>query len=200
MPEMDGFELCRKIKTDKRISHIPVILLTAKADSQSKIEGLEFGADDYISKPFDSRELQVRVKNLIEQRRLLRERFSSEIDLNALDVVPTLQDKDFTTQVMKIVHHHLSDSKFNLEVFAGEIGMSRATLHRKISGLFGQSPGVFVRTIRLKHGAGLLKNNIGNISEIAYSVGFSNPANFSASFRRQFGINPKEYSQTINHT
>ena len=101
---------------------------------------------------------------------------------------------------MKIIHQNMSDSKFNLEFLSKEIGMSRMSLRRKIIGLFGQSPGDFVRTIRLKHGAELLKSKTRNISEIAYGVGFKNPANFSAKFRQQFGISPTEYSKTINNT
>jgi CheY-like chemotaxis protein len=200
MPGMDGFELCSRIKTDERTSHIPLILLTARADQEDKLEGLEIGADDYIIKPFDKKELNIRIKNLLTQRLSLMMRFRSEIGLTAEDIAPTSRDKHITCQILHIVYQHMSDPKFNLEILACELGISQMSLYRKINGLFGQSPGDFVRTIRLKHGAKLLKNNSGNISEIAYEVGFSNPANFSSSFRRQFGMSPRDYLKSIDAT
>jgi YesN/AraC family two-component response regulator len=198
MPRMDGFELCAKIKTDDRTSHIPLILITARAEHKDRIEGLETGADDFLTKPFDKKELNVRIRNLLKQRSLLKKRFSRDVGMNAQEIAATSRDKKFIDQILDIINQHMSDTKFNLELLAAEIGMSRVSLHRKISGLFGQSPGDFVRTIRLKHGAKLLKNKSGNISEVAYEVGFSNPSNFSASFSRQFGVSPKHYSKTTN--
>lgn len=197
MPKMDGYELCRQLKTDERVSHIPVILLTARAESKDKIEGLETGADDYVMKPFVAEELLARIKNLIGQRRKLRERFSQEAGLLFSGMAPTSADNSFVGRIMEISLKHLSETKFNLEALAEEIGMSRMTLHRKIEGLFGQSPGAFVRTLRLKRGAELLKAKDKNISEIAYEVGFESPANFSAAFRRQFGMSPSKYCKQL---
>jgi signal transduction histidine kinase/DNA-binding response OmpR family regulator len=193
MPGMDGFELCKKIKTDIRTSHIPVILLTARAESAHKVEGLETGADDYMVKPFITEELLIRSKNLIEQRRKLKERFSKEIYFPLDDVADTQVDNHFTRKLMKIVNDHLSEFGFNIDNLSDELGMSRMNLHRKIQGLYGQSPGNFLRTIRLKRGAELLKNKNGNISEIAYEIGFESPNTFSKNFRRQFGISPSEF-------
>jgi signal transduction histidine kinase/ligand-binding sensor domain-containing protein/DNA-binding response OmpR family regulator len=198
MPKMDGFEFCARIKTDERTSHIPVILITARAAQEDKLEGLETGADDYITKPFDNKELNVRVKNLIEQRRKLRERFARESNFFINNIAHTSTDEKFIKRVMDIISRHISDSKFNIDNLSEKAGLSRMHLHRKILGLFGQSPGDFLRTIRLKRGAELLKEKSGNISEIAYEVGFENPANFSTSFRQQFGISPSEYSKKLH--
>jgi signal transduction histidine kinase/ligand-binding sensor domain-containing protein/DNA-binding response OmpR family regulator len=200
MPKMDGFEFCTKIKTDERTSHIPVILITARAEQEDKIEGLETGADDYISKPFDNKELLIRVKNLIEQRRKLRERFKRESNFNIDEFAHTSADEKFVKRVIDIISDHISDVNFNVESLTKEVGMSRMHLHRKILGLFGQSPGDFLRTIRLKRGAVLLKEKTGNISEIAYDVGFDSPAYFSNCFRNQFGLSPSEYIKNFQNS
>jgi DNA-binding response OmpR family regulator len=193
MPKMDGFEFCAKIKTDERTSHIPVILITARAAQEDKIEGLETGADDYITKPFDNVELLVRVKNLIDQRRKLRERFARESNFMIDEIAHTSTDQKFINRVMDIISQNISESKFNIENLSEKAGISRMHLHRKILGLFGQTPGAFLRTIRLKRGAVLLKEKTGNISEISYEVGFESPAYFSTCFRQQFGLSPSEY-------
>jgi YesN/AraC family two-component response regulator len=199
MPVMDGFEFCEKIKTDERTSHIPVILLTARAGQEDKIEGLETGADDYVTKPFDIRELKVRIRNLIEQRRKLMGKFARNADFLIGNIASTSVDEKFIKRILDIIFKHISEADFHMEDLAEESGISRSQLHRKISGVFGQSPGEFLRTIRLKHGAELLKEKTANISEIAYQVGFDNPANFSTSFRRQFGIPPSEYRKNLHN-
>ena len=193
MPGMDGLELCARLKRDERTSHIPVVLLTARVEPTDKIEGLETGADEYLAKPFVAGELLVRIDNLIRQRRALRERFSRESRLNFDALAPGSVDAKFLQRLNEIVMTHLSETNFKLENLAGEIGMSRMTLHRKILGLSGQSAGQFVRTIRLKRAAELLLNRTVNVSEIAYEVGFESPANFSRNFRRQFGVSPSDY-------
>ena len=195
MPEMDGFELCEKLKTDERTSHIPIILLTAKASGKDKIGGLEMGADDYIMKPFDAEELQVRIKNLIDQRKKLRERFKKEglVDLDNKSITST--DKKFLKKILEIINGHISDSGFSTDKLADEIGLSRSQLHRKLVSLIGESPGDLTRRIRLSKAAKLIEEKFGNISEIALEVGFSNPANFAQSFRHQFGVSPSEYEQ-----
>ncbi|MFC2088938.1 two-component regulator propeller domain-containing protein, partial [Calditrichota bacterium] len=172
MPEMDGFELCKKLKQDERTSHIPIILLTARAAREDKIEGLETGADDFIPKPFDAEELQIRIKNLINQRKKLREQFSKQNNLVFDQIIPTSADEKFITRIMDIISQHISDSNFNLESLSNEAGMSQMHLYRKIKGLFGLSPAEFVKTIRLKQAAEMLKVKTGNISEVAYEVGF----------------------------
>jgi YesN/AraC family two-component response regulator len=193
MPEMDGFELCQKIKSDERISHIPVILLTAKADLDSKIDGLEFGADDYVTKPFEARELQIRSKTLIEQRRKLREKFSLLVDLRPEDIATSSMDEQLLQHLLAVFEDHMEESDFTLEHLAKEIGMSRTHLNRKIQALTNLSTRDFIRTLRLQQAARLLSNTSGTISEIAYKVGFNNLSYFSRVFRKHFGRLPSEY-------
>lgn len=195
MPEMDGIEFCRIIKTEILTSHIPVILLTARASHENKIEGLETGADAYLIKPFDSKELFVRIKNLIEQKRKLREYFKKQGAFDLVDAKVTSVDKKFLDKVDEIINSHISDSNFSVDLFADEIGMSRSQLHRKLVSLIGESPGDLIRRIRLTKAAMLIEQNFGNISEIALEVGFNNPANFAQSFKKQFSVSPTEYKK-----
>jgi signal transduction histidine kinase/AraC-like DNA-binding protein len=200
MPVMDGIELSTELKSDERTSHIPVILLTARATVEDRVEGLETGADDYLQKPFDVNELRVRIKNLIEQRKLLKEKFVQEDGFLISKLSKTPADERFINRMMDIISDNISEPAFKIESLSKEIGMSRMQLHRKIQGLFGQSPGQFLRSLRLKQSADLLKNVTGNISEIAYDVGFESPAHFTSSFRRQFGMTPSEYQKQQSTT
>jgi AraC-like DNA-binding protein len=192
---MDGFELCNKLKTDEKTSHIPIIMLTAKATSKDKIEGYETGVDDYIMKPFDAAELKVRIKNLINQRKKLQEHFRKKglVDLDNKNI--TSIDQKFLKKILEIINDHISDSGFSVDKLADKIGLSRSQLHRKLVALIGESPGDLTRRIRLTKAAKLIIEKFGNISEIAWEVGFSNPANFAQSFRHQFGVSPSEYEQ-----
>jgi signal transduction histidine kinase/ligand-binding sensor domain-containing protein/DNA-binding response OmpR family regulator len=192
MPEMDGFEFCQKVKHDERISHIPVILLTAKADLESKIEGLEFGADDYVTKPFEARELLIRVKNLIEQRRKLREKFTALVDLNPADIAASSMDEQLLNRLLAVFEDHMEEPDFSIEQLAREIGMSRSHLNRKIQALTNVSTSEFIRTLRLQRAARMLTHASGTISEIAYKVGFNNLSYFSKAFRKHFGKLPSE--------
>ena len=194
MPEMDGFELSQKLKTDERTSHIPIILLTARASEKSKLEGLETGADDYVIKPFSAKELRVRVKNLIEQRRKLRERFSREIFLKPEDIAITSIDEKFLHQTIEIVEQNMSNPDFTADAFAYKIGMSRVQLHRKLKALTNHSTTEFIRFLRLKRATVLIKQKFGNIAQVAYEVGFNNLSYFSQCFRKQFGQLPSEYA------
>ena len=193
MPKMDGFKLCEKLKTDERTSHIPVILLTAKATDKDKIAGFETGADDYIMKPFDSEVLKARIKNLIDQRRKLRDQLRKEglVEIEAKNITST--DKKFLKNVIQTLNNHLSDTKFTIEMFAEELSMSRRNLDRKLVALSGESPSDLIKRVRLTHASKLLTQKSGNISEIALEVGFSNPAYFSKCFSEQFGLTPSEY-------
>jgi len=194
MPEMDGFELCKKIKTDKNTSHIPVILLTAKADISSKMEGLEYGADDYISKPFDADELKVRSKNLIEQRKKLREKFTRVIDIKPGEITATSLDEQFLKRLLDVFENHISEADYGIESFAKEIGMSRSNLYRKLRALTNQSTDDFIRSLRLKRAAQLLRKRTGTVSEVAYAVGFNSPSHFSKIFRQHFGQSPSDFA------
>ncbi|MEZ5070730.1 MAG: response regulator [Bacteroidales bacterium] len=193
MPNMDGLELCRRLKSEEATSHIPVILLTAKDSLGDKIKGLETGADDYIPKPFHMKELRVRIANLIEQRTLLRERFSREVKLEPADITITPADERFLHQAIGVVEGHLKDEDFQLETFYREMNRSRSTMFRKLAALTGQSPSEFIRTIRLKRAASLLEQGFGSVSEISYEVGFRNVSYFNRSFRKLYGLSPREY-------
>lgn len=193
MPKMDGYQLCTKLKTDQLTSHIPVILLTARASKESKLEGLETGADDYLIKPFDADELTVRVKNLIRQRRNLREQFAKKLSIEPSDIAVTSIDEAFIQKALSIVEEHMPDSDFNVDQFAQKMGASRMQMHKKFKGLTGQSTSEFIRTIRLKRAAQLLKQKSGSISEIAYQVGFNHLSYFAECFKKQFGVNPREF-------
>ena len=194
MPKMDGVELCEKLKKDQRTSHIPVILLTAKVDKQSKLAGLEIGADDYLAKPFDSEELLILLKNRIEQRQKLRERFSKEITLQPKDITITSADERFLQQALDIVEQHMGDFNFNVKMLREEMGISRMQLQRKIKALTDQSPVEFIRVLRLKRAAQLISQRKDNISQITYEVGFNNLSYFAKCFKEHFGQSPSQYA------
>ena len=195
MPRLDGFQLCEKIKTDERTSHIPLILLTAKASGRDKIEGLETGADDYIMKPFDAKELVVRVKNLIAQREKIIEHFKRQGLFEISNLQIASRDKKFISKAIDIINENISAEDFDVTYLAKEIGLSRVQLHRKLVALIGHSPGDVIRLVRLTKAAKLIQSKFGNISEIALEVGFNNPANFAKAFRLQFGVAPSEYKK-----
>jgi signal transduction histidine kinase/ligand-binding sensor domain-containing protein/DNA-binding NarL/FixJ family response regulator len=196
MPKMDGYELCRVLKLDERTSHIPIVLLTAKAGTESKIEGLETGADDYLVKPFDAKELLVRVRNLIELRRKLRERFSASQVLKPGEIAVTSMDDTFLQKVMAVVESHIGDENFSVEHLGKEVGMSRSQVHRKLTALTGQAPSEFIRYMRLHRAKDLLTKKAGTVSEIAYMVGFSGVSYFTKCFQEQFGALPSEVKNT----
>jgi CheY-like chemotaxis protein/AraC-like DNA-binding protein/two-component sensor histidine kinase len=198
MPEMDGIEMCGLIKEDERTSHIPVIMLTARADRDSKLEGLQTGADDYIIKPFDAKELQVRVKNLIEQRRKLRDKFRRELITEPQrTTVISLEDK-LLDKILELCNRHLADSDFNIDRMSDSLNMSRAQLHRKVHAITGHAPMELLQTIRLKKAAFLLDSGERNISQVAYQVGFNNMSYFAKCFRRLYKMNPSAYLKSRN--
>jgi len=160
----------------------------------SKINGLEFGADDYVTKPFEARELQIRAKNLIEQRKKLREKFSALIDLKPADISASSMDEQFLKRLLDVFESHISEADYNVESFASEIGMSRSNLYRKIQVLTNQSTIDFIRSLRLKRAAQLLHKETGTVSEIAYAVGFNSPSHFSKIFRQHFGQSPSNFA------
>ncbi len=196
MPEMDGYELCQRAKSDPMICHIPVILVTAKADTEDKIEGLYSGADDYIFKPFNMTELLARIRNLIKQRKNLQKRFREEIVIQPGEITVTSVDKLFLQQAISTVEEYICESEFETQTLADELGMSRMNLHRKMKALTGQTPSQFICTIRLKRAVQLIKKHSGNVTEIAYEVGFSSSSYFTKCFRAEFGIAPSEYAKS----
>ena len=193
MPIMDGYALCKKLKVDERTSHIPVVLLTAKADKKSKISGLDIGADDYLTKPFNIDELQIRIRNLIEQREKLRLRFSKDITLQPKELAITSTDEKFLNRALKIIEDNIDNAEFGAEQFSYEIGLSRSQLHRKLKALTNQSALDFIRSYRLKFAKQLLDKHYGNIAEISYASGFNNPSYFAECFKKQFGVIPSQY-------
>lgn len=193
MPKMSGMSLCEKLKSDEKTSHIPVILLTALASQASKVEGIETGADDYIVKPFDKEELLARAKNLIQQRQLLREKYSRRLTLEPKELSVTSADERFLNKVIKVLEAQLDNSSFKVEHFSAELGMSRTQLFRKMRALTNQAPQDFIRDFRLKRAAQLLSQKTGTVSEIAYQVGFNNLSYFTKRFKELFGQTPSEY-------
>jgi signal transduction histidine kinase/ligand-binding sensor domain-containing protein/DNA-binding response OmpR family regulator len=194
MPSMDGIEFCNRIKSEWQTSDIPVILLTAKASFESRIEGLEIGADDYLTKPFDSRELFTRIKNLLEQRKRLREKYSK--NLNQISQVPQINeaDKEFMSKAYDLVQANLDKTTFSTENLAKELFLSRSQLHRKMMTITGQAPGDFIRTIKLKEASRMLLEKKLSVTQVAYEIGFSSPAQFTRAFTKQFNCLPSEYS------
>jgi len=193
MPKMDGIELCNNLKTDERTSHIPVVMLTGKTGIENRLQGLENGADAYLTKPFNIKELHLQVSNLIEQRQKLRERFTRDLRLEPKDIAVTSADEKFIMRAMEIIEKNMGNSEFEVRQFQDEMYMSRMQLFRKIKALTNQTPGEFIRTIRLKRAASLLKQNFGNIAQITYEVGFNNPSYFARCFKDLFGELPSDF-------
>ena len=193
MPEGDGLELCNKLKTDEKTSHIPIILLTARQTDGNKIEGYNVGADDYISKPFNVTLLAARINNILESRKKLRELFSTHTDVSIeASAIPDV-DKEFLKKVVKIIEGNLSYLNFDIDKLATALKMSRRQLYRKLNALTNQTAHDFITNTRLDHAAALLVTGEFTISEIGYKVGFSEPSNFSRSFTKKFGKSPKKY-------
>ncbi len=192
MPGKDGFEVTKILKKQEKTSHVPVVLLTAKAGVENRITGLETGADAYIPKPFSSEELHARLKNLIDGRKKLKEKFSRSLLVKPeVAAEPSMEEK-FLMRVKNVVEEHLDDENFSVEELSKEVGMSRAQLHRKLIALTGKSASRFVRNYRLEHAYQLLQNRVGTVSEIAYRVGYSSPAYFTKCFTEDFGISPSQ--------
>ncbi|MGI9174133.1 MAG: two-component regulator propeller domain-containing protein [Rhodothermales bacterium] len=193
MPEMDGLELCRRLRADERLGATPVILLTARASEESRLEGLGAGADDYLTKPFSAAELLARAENLIEIRRHLRRRFSAEVVVRPTQVTVPSADATFLEQVKDAVEAHLDDRTFGVERLADEVHLSRRQLHRKLRDLTGLSSVGFIRVMRLERATQLLEQRAGTIAEIAYQVGFQDAGYFARLFRQAYGQTPSEY-------
>ncbi|TLX75982.1 response regulator [Labilibacter sediminis] len=196
MPKMDGIELCRTVKQDFRTSHIPVILLTARTSDIYQLEGLENGADDYVTKPFNFGLLTARVGNLIEVRRLLKDRFKKEIQLEPKELAINNPDELFLDHLIKILEDHLSDPDLSIDFVAKEIGMSHSSLYRKLLALTGKGINDFIRLYRLKKAKLYFEESNYSVYEISDLTGFSSPKYFSTSFKKEFGISPSEYKKT----
>jgi signal transduction histidine kinase/ligand-binding sensor domain-containing protein/DNA-binding response OmpR family regulator len=196
MPEMDGYALCRALKTDPETDFIPVILLTARAEAEDRLAGLTERADDYLTKPFDVRELLARIGNIIAMRRRLRERYAAAplaIHPTPIDVAPA--DRKFIDQVRAAIEAHLGDESFSVERLANEVAQSRGNLHRRLRDLTGESPSDLIRRMRLERAAEMLDAGAGTVGEVAYAVGFKSVAHFSNAFVELHGVRPSAWRE-----
>ena len=193
MPEMDGLELCEHLKSELDYSHIPVILLTAKTTLQAKIEGMKFGADAYVEKPFSVEYLKVCVSNLLDNREKLRKSFAHSPFVEANSMAMTKADEEFLQKLNGLVMDNMSNPDFSLDEMASQLNMSRSSLSRKIKGLLDMTPGDYIRLERLKRAAQLLKEGNYKINEVCYMTGFNTPSYFTKVFQRQFGVLPKDF-------
>ena len=192
MPVMDGLEFCQQLKTDKAISHIPVILLTARSLDEQRVEGYEHGADAYISKPFSLRLLLSRIDNLIESRKKLNQTWSKGVEDDEIGNLSNEIDKSFLKQLRKIIQENLSNSDLSVEQIGDEIGLSRVQLYRKVKALTGYSPVEMLRKARLMRARHLLQTTDKSVSEVAYAVGFSTPSYFSKCYKEEFDLQPAQ--------
>jgi DNA-binding response OmpR family regulator len=193
MPKMDGYEFTKTIKNNELTSFIPILLLTAKTSDEAHLEGLKSTADAFLTKPFNNEIVKATVNQLIAERKKLHKRYSQELVLRPVDIVINSVEEKFIERLQNILDKNLSNSEYSAEDFASEIGMSRMQLHRKLKSLLGVSSTEFLRNERLKVGAELLKKGNGNISEIAYSVGFNDVSYFSKCFKEIYQCTPSEY-------
>ena len=193
MPEMDGVALTRALKADARLSDVPILLLTARADEESVLAGLDAGADDYLSKPFSPAELRARVDNAVAARRQMRERYSDEVVVGPSHVVVPSAKAAFLEAVRDAVEANLGDDTFGVERLAELVGLSRRQLGRRLKDALGTSPGAFIRELRLARAAQLLEQEAGTVAEVAYAVGYRDPEHFSKQFRKAYGATPSAY-------
>lgn len=195
MPDMDGFTLCGKLKTDERTSHIPVILLTAKSSQTDQVSGLTTGADIYLTKPFSTQVLELSVRNLLAARERMRQKFSKEFVLQPQNAVINTVDEQFLRKLITIIEEHMDNPEFGVEMLSEKIAMSQSVLYKKVKALTGLSVNDFAKSIRLKKAAQLLQQKQHTIYEVGYMVGFNDRKYFSREFKKQFGKTPSEFMQ-----
>ncbi len=195
MPEVNGIELCQLVKNNPTTSHIPIVMLTARTSEEQKVAGYGSGADAFLTKPFSFEVLEMRIKNLIDQRNKLKQIFHKKIDVNPSEISVTSIDEKLIKKALEIVEQNMSNTDFTVEQLGRDLGMSRVHLYKKLLSLTGKSPIEFIRILRLKRAAQLLQKSQMRISEIAYEVGFNNPKYFSKYFKEQFKMLPTEYAQ-----
>ena len=196
MPEMDGLEFCRALKSNLETSHIPIILLTAKNTVEDRIECYNAGADGYISKPFELKILEARINNFIMHKKNKQEEFRSNVEVNIDSLEPSSMDKEFLDKVISVINSNMSEGDFDVVQLADALAVSKSSLYRKMKLATGLSPIEFIRNIRLKHGSQLLKDKSISVAEVAYECGFSNPKYFATCFKEEFGVTPKEYQKS----
>jgi Signal transduction histidine kinase len=195
MPGMDGIELCRRVKANKKVSHIPLILLSARSTEEEQFEGLETGADDYIMKPFSFQILEAKISNLITVRRDLRQVYRNGLNFEPHDITITSLDEQFINKTLDLVEKNMSKTDYTVEELSRDLGMSRTLLYKKILSITGKSPLEFIRSLRLKRAAQLLLKSQLHVSEIAFEVGYNDPKYFRKQFKNEFGVLPSRYSE-----
>ena len=201
MPEMDGYELTRTIKGDANYNHLPIILLTAKTQEEDEEEGLEAGADEFLTKPFRLKDLKLRIDNIIENRKRMQTEFSQESAEETRQKVakPLTPDEIFLNRVLEFVHQHLADEDYDRDALAADMGASASTLYNKLRSITGMNVSAFIRDYRMKEARRMAEENPNlRVSDLAYSVGFHDPRYFSTCFKKQFGIQPKEFLDSLN--
>jgi signal transduction histidine kinase/DNA-binding response OmpR family regulator len=194
MPKKDGIVLTNELKVDERTSHIPIILLTAKAGEENELSGLKTGADDYMTKPYNQKILTAKVNNLLTIRKKMQLRYSQEVYLIPKDIAITPIDKNFLTRIQKVMDQQLIEPSFTVEKFSKTLGMSRMQLHRKLKALTGLTSSEFIRSQRLKLSTQLLKNSDTNVSQVGYAVGFNDHSYFTKCFKEMYQCTPSEYA------
>ncbi len=197
MPKMDGIELCEKIKSDPKLCHIPIVLLTAKTNDKDKLHGFEHGADDYIDKPFILRELKIRVDNILKNRKKLRERYIKDVNYSGPKIELNSYDEKLLDKIREIIYREIDSPELNVDSLGKEVGLSRVHLYRKLKSLTGQSPSNFIKDIRMNLAAELLQQNKVNISEVAFRVGFQDQFYFGKCFKNRFGVSPTDYAKQL---
>jgi DNA-binding response OmpR family regulator len=193
MPEMDGFELCRRLKTEVEFSHIPVILLTAKNTLQSNIQGLELGADAYIEKPFSPAHLRAQISNLLSNRNKIKDYFASSPLVHIKSMAYSKADENFLETLNEAIEKNMFNTGLDVEMLAREMAMSRATFYRKVKAISNLSPNELIHITRLKKAAELLAEGSHKIYEIIDIVGYNSQSNFTRGFQKQFGMTPSDY-------
>jgi transcriptional regulator GlxA family with amidase domain len=193
MPEMNGIDLCKKIRSDKRTYFIPVIMLTALTAQQQLLAGLNVGANDYLTKPFNTEVLLSKVKNILFQQESFKKTYQKQVQVHAKEVEVESADEKYIQQALSVVEENISNPGFSVEEMSRQLFMSRVAMYKKLFALTGKTPIEFIRTIRLQRAAQLLESSEMTIAEIAYEVGFNNPKHFSKCFKNEFNILPSGY-------
>lgn len=199
MPKMNGFELCRRIKSDLQWSHIPVILLTGIASNDGEMEGLKMGADDYITKPFNVEMLRLRVKKFIEKKEIRQKQFREKVDVKPSEITITSVDEQFIQTAIRICEEHMSDPEFSVEVLGQELSLSRTYLYKKLISITGKGPAEFIRTLRMKRAKQYLEQSQMQMAEIATNLGLSSPKRLTENFKSEYGISPSEYMRRLRY-
>ena len=193
MDNMDGVQFCRKLKSSPEISHIPVILMTALASIENKLEGYKIGADDYITKPFEPQLLKLRVENILNNRSKIKEEFAQDEKVSSKELTISEIDEEFLNKVIDLIEKNIDNANFDMESFSKNLNVSSSQLYRKIKGIAGVSPNEFIRTYRLREAAKMIKESSLTMTEIAYKVGFNDSLYFSKCFKKQYGVAPSKY-------